>query len=116
MCIRDRDIQFTQSWKIECYAKSYTPEVGHCNLCATEKYLIVKNFRNRNLVNDRSSKNIWLSEFFSILLLTIMCDGCQFFRQRRIVNAVTHLKHYVKQESVPSKLLKYIKNKYQQMI
>ena len=57
---------------------------------------------------DSCYKNIWLSEFFSILLLTIMCDGCQFFRQRRIVNAVTHLKHYVKQESVPSKLLKYI--------
>ena len=52
--LRDKDIHFTQTWKIECYARSYTPEVGHCDLCATEKYLIVKNFRNRNLVNDRS--------------------------------------------------------------
>ena len=43
-----------EKWKIECYARSYTLEVGHCDLCATEKYLIVKNFRNRNLVNDRS--------------------------------------------------------------
>ena len=52
--LRDKNVQFTQTWKIECYVRSYTPEIRYCNLCATEKYLIVKNFRNRNLVNDRS--------------------------------------------------------------
>ena len=53
--LREKNVDFTQTWKIECYAKSYTLEVGHYDLCATEKqYLIVKNFRNRNLVNDRS--------------------------------------------------------------
>ena len=35
--LKDKDIQFTQTWKIECYAKSYTLEVGHYDLCATEK-------------------------------------------------------------------------------
>ena len=52
--IRDKNVQFTQTWKIKCYARSYIPEIGCCNLCATKKYLIVKNFRDRKLLNDRS--------------------------------------------------------------
>ena len=46
--LSQKKCQQTHYWKIECYARSYTPEIGYCK-CATEKYLIVKNFRNRNL-------------------------------------------------------------------
>ena len=52
--LREKNMEFIQTWKIECYAQSYTPDIGYCNLCATKKYLIVKNFRDRKLLNDRS--------------------------------------------------------------
>ena len=51
--LKDRGINFTQTWKFETHARSYTPEIGYCNLCLTEKYLLNRDLKAKNLVNKR---------------------------------------------------------------
>lgn len=51
--LKDRNINFTQTWSLMKHARSYTPEIGYCNLCLTEKFLINKDMKTKNLVNKR---------------------------------------------------------------
>ena len=51
--LKERSIPFTESWSIEAYGHSYSPEIGYCNACTIEKYLIMKHFKERKLVNSR---------------------------------------------------------------
>ena len=51
--LKDRNIPFTESWSIEAYGHSYSPEIGYCNACTIEKYLIMKHFKERKLTNSR---------------------------------------------------------------
>ena len=52
--LKERSIPFTETWAIEAYGQSYSPEIGYCNGCQIEKYLIMKYFKSRNLVNSRN--------------------------------------------------------------
>ena len=51
--LKDNNINFTQTWRFEAHARSYTPELGYCNLCLTEKYLLNRDLKAKNLVNKR---------------------------------------------------------------
>ena len=49
--LTEQNIPFTQTWSIETHGQMYSPEIGYCNGCSIEKYLIFKYFRTRNLTN-----------------------------------------------------------------
>ena len=51
--LKDNNINFTQTWKFEAHARSYSPEIGYCNLCLTEKYLLNRDLKAKNLINKR---------------------------------------------------------------
>ena len=51
--LKERNIPFTESWAIEAYGQSYSPEIGYCNGCQIEKYLIMKYHKQRKLTNSR---------------------------------------------------------------
>ena len=51
--LKENNVPFVQTWAIESNARSYSPEVGHCDACRVEKYLIFKYFRARKLTNRR---------------------------------------------------------------
>ena len=52
--LKERNSAFTQTWKLETFSRSYTPEAGYCDLCLTEKFMINKYHKARNLVNKRN--------------------------------------------------------------
>ena len=52
--LKENNEAFSTNWTIELSAKSYTPEAGFCNTCATEKYMLIKHHKIRNLTNRRS--------------------------------------------------------------
>ena len=52
--LKERNIAFTQTWKLETFSRSYTPEAGYCDLCLIEKFMINKYHKARNLVNKRN--------------------------------------------------------------
>ena len=52
--LKENNEVFSTNWTIELSAKSYTPEAGFCNTCATEKYMLIKHHKIRNLTNRRS--------------------------------------------------------------
>ena len=52
--LKERNINFTQSWRLEAFSRSYTPEAGYCDLCLTEKFMINKYHKERNLLNKRN--------------------------------------------------------------
>ena len=51
--LKDANKGFRLIWGKEMNAQSYLPEMGYCNLCLCEKYLILKNHKDRKLVNKR---------------------------------------------------------------
>ena len=51
--LKDNNLNFTQTWNFKAHARSYTPEIGYCNLCLTEKYLINRDMKDMNLLNKR---------------------------------------------------------------
>ena len=52
--LKERNVAFSEKWAIETHGQTYSPEIGYCNACAIEKYLIFKYFKTRNLTNRRS--------------------------------------------------------------
>ena len=52
--LKERNIDFNQSWRLEAFSRSYTPEAGYCDLCLTEKFMINKYHKERNLLNKRN--------------------------------------------------------------
>ena len=51
--LKDNNINFTQNWSFLAHARSYTPEMKYCNLCLTEKYLLNRDMKDKNLLNKR---------------------------------------------------------------
>ena len=52
--LKERNVAFSEKWAIETHGQTYSPEIGYCNACAIEKYLIFKYFKTRNLSDRRS--------------------------------------------------------------
>ena len=52
--LKEKNIIYSQTWKIEVSTKAYCPEMGVCDTCLSEKYMIMKNHKTRKLVNKRT--------------------------------------------------------------
>ena len=49
--LKEKNIVYSQSWKVELSTKVYCPEIG---VCLSEKYWLLKNHKVRKLVNKRT--------------------------------------------------------------
>ena len=52
--LKEKNIVYSQSWKVELSTKVYCPEIGVCGTCLSEKYWLLKNHKVRKLVNKRT--------------------------------------------------------------
>ena len=83
--LKERNIAFTQTWKLETFSRSYTPEAGYCNLCLTEKFMINKYHKARKLVNKRNVVfgNQKVGFLFLALFGNVQAITCQNFELGR---------------------------------
>ena len=52
--LKENNINYSQTWRIEMLSKSYCPELGQCGTCTNEKLLIMKTHKARQLMNKRT--------------------------------------------------------------